>query len=58
MTASQMLAHWSSETLANYMDNELREQVHQELAPCSDEEFLTRYLELHQTKYGQEFRIN
>lgn len=29
-----------------YMDEEKREQVHREIAPCSPEEFLKRYLEL------------
>lgn len=28
------------------MDDELRERVHDELAPCSELEFLARYLEL------------
>lgn len=32
--------------IANYMNDEIREQVHRELAPCEPEEFLTRYLEL------------
>ena len=34
------------DTLVNFMDDETREQVCSELAPCSDAEFLTRYLEL------------
>ena len=34
------------DTIASYMDDEIREQVHFELAPCEPEEFLTRYLEL------------
>lgn len=28
------------------MDEEIREKVHFELAPCTDKEFLSRYLEL------------
>lgn len=32
--------------LATYMDDDIREQVHSELAPCLPEEFLARYLEL------------
>ena len=32
--------------IASYMDDDKREQVHFELAPCSNEEFLKRYLEL------------
>lgn len=33
-------------TIAVYMDDEIREKVHFELAPCEPEEFLKRYLEL------------
>lgn len=32
--------------IAIYMDDEIRERVHNELAPCEPEEFLVRYLEL------------
>ena len=32
--------------IANYMNDDIREQVHRELAPCEPEEFLARYLEL------------
>lgn len=28
------------------MDDDIREKVHAELAPCTDEEFLAKYLEL------------
>ena len=34
------------DTIATYMDDEKREKVHFELAPCQPEEFLKRYLEL------------
>jgi len=32
--------------IVTWMDDDTREQVHGELAPCTDEEFLTRYLEV------------
>lgn len=32
--------------IASYMDDEIRESVHSELAPCTHEEFIGRYLEL------------
>lgn len=32
--------------IVGYMDDEVREQVHMELAPCTNEEFLKRYSEL------------
>lgn len=34
------------DTVSIYMDKEIREQVHFELAPCTPEEFLIRYIEL------------
>ena len=34
------------DVIAHYMEDEAREQVHNELAPCTDLEFLTRYLEI------------
>lgn len=34
------------DAIAVYMDDELREQIHREMAPCKSEEFLQRYLEL------------
>lgn len=34
------------ETVIGCMDNETRERVHAELAPCTEQVFLRRYLEL------------
>lgn len=34
------------DAIAVYMDDDKRERVHFELAPCEPEEFLKRYLEL------------
>ena len=36
------------DTIASYMDDDKRETVHAELAPCEPEEFLKRYLDLDQ----------
>ncbi|HJA56738.1 MAG TPA: hypothetical protein H9951_15425 [Candidatus Bacteroides intestinigallinarum] len=36
------------DAIAVYMDDDKREQVHFEFAPCEPEEFLKRYLELDQ----------
>lgn len=33
------------ETIASYMDDEIREEVHAEAAPCSNRYFLESYLE-------------
>ena len=34
-------------TFEHYMDDELRERVAWELAPCGEQEFIDRYVELH-----------
>ena len=39
------------------MDDDIREQVHAELAPCTEQEFLDAYCKLHAEKYGEEFRV-
>lgn len=41
-------------TFEHYMDDELRERV----APCTDQEFLDRYVELHYETFAEEFQIN
>jgi len=34
------------EDIAPWMDDDIRERVHAELAPCDPDRFLSRYLEL------------
>lgn len=34
------------EVITTYMNDDIREKVHFELAPCTNEEFLKRYIEL------------
>jgi hypothetical protein len=49
------------EAIVNMMDDETRERVAFELAPCTNEEFLKRYLELapdFQTVLNNEFYLN
>ena len=46
------------EAIVNMMDDDIRERVADELAPCTNEEFLKRYLELDpdfQNVLGSEF---
>lgn len=42
----------------NLMDDEIREELHMKLAPCTDQEFFTAYEKAHYQKYNQEFEIN
>lgn len=34
------------DTIASYMDDDIREQIHGELAPCTEKVFWGRYVEL------------
>jgi len=36
----------SWDTIVNYMDDDIREYVHRDIAPCSELDFLNRYLEV------------
>lgn len=40
----QILAENLWDTVAQYMDDDIREEVHAYYAPCTEEEFLTEYL--------------
>lgn len=41
-----------------YMDDEIRETIHAELAPCSDQEFIDAYIAKHAEKFdGEEFTV-
>jgi len=37
----------------NLMDDELREELHRELAPCADQEFFDAYAKAHEIKFGE-----
>ena len=39
------------------MDDEIRDTLHSEIAPCSDVEFLEAYMEAHEKKYGIPFVV-
>ena len=41
-----------------FMDDEIREELHRQIAPCTDEEFLTAYLAAHKAKYQEAFIVN
>lgn len=45
-TVDEALAAHTIDEWADYMIDDIRECVHDELAPCTDAEFLARYLEL------------
>ena len=40
------------------MDDDLREQLHMEMAPCTNQEFFEAYVKAHAAKYnGEKFQI-
>lgn len=50
MTAEEAMAEINARNLwdvvVQMMDDETRERVHHDLAPCTNDEFLARYLEI------------
>ena len=45
------------DAVVDMMDDELREEMHNELAPCTDQEFVDAYVVAHRVKYGAQFVI-
>lgn len=41
--------------IVSLMDDEIRESVHADLAPCRDIDFLKEYMKRHREKYGEDF---
>lgn len=41
------------ETSVNFMDDEIREALHCDLSPCTEQEFFTAYEKAHAAKYGE-----
>lgn len=41
----------------NLMDDDIRESVHSDLAPCTNQEFFDEYCKRHFDKFGKEFQI-
>lgn len=44
VSAKEALTEISMDVIAEIMDDEIREHVHNDIAPCTDEEFLNEYL--------------
>lgn len=41
----------------NLMDDVLREEIHRELAPCSEQEFFDEYAKRHEEKFGDVWEL-
>ena len=46
------------EQAVELMDDELREELCMELAPCSEQEFFTAYEKAYEAKYGEEWELS
>lgn len=46
------------EVVINFMEDELREQLHMELAPCTEQEFFDAYAKAYEEKYGEEWFLS
>ena len=57
MTAHEIIEKGLYQAAVELMDDEIREAVHQELSPCTDEEFLAEYMKRHAEKYGMDFVV-
>lgn len=43
--------------IVNMMDDDIREYLYNQLAPCSEQEFVDAYIKAHEAKYGEQFDI-
>ena len=43
------------EVVTNYMDNDIREYLHHQLAPCSPQYFYDMYVKMHKEIHDEEF---
>ena len=58
MNAKQIIEGGYYNQAVEFMDDEIREAVHEDLAPCTDEEFLEEYIKRHEKKFGEEFTVD
>lgn len=44
--------------IVNMMDDELREEVHRDLAPCTEQEFFSAYAAAHLSRFGEQWELD
>lgn len=54
--ATFRLSDWGS--INCYMDDDTREELYRELAPCSEQEFFTAYAEAHEKKFREQWELD
>lgn len=45
------------EAAVNFMDDEIREMLHEEIAPCTDQEFFDAYCKAHEDRFDEEWEL-
>ena len=55
MTTIPSLTEKQFDAAVALMDDNIREKLHAELAPCSNQEFLEAYAKEHERKFGEKF---
>lgn len=55
--AEEIIDNGYYDSAVELMDDDIREELHREIAPCSDLEFLTEYVKRHYAKYGEYFTV-
>lgn len=58
MTAKEIIEQGLYAAAVALMDDEIREAVHADLAPCTEQEFLAEYMARHEQKFGVPFVVN
>lgn len=57
MDVREIMDNGLFEQAVNLMDDNIREELHRELVPCTDEEFLSAYIKAHEEKFGESFSV-
>lgn len=57
LEAAEIVKNGLYESAVALMDDDIREAVHADLAPCTEEEFLAEYMKRHEEKFGSPFAI-
>ena len=55
--ALELLETTEMSIITQYMDDDIREAVHADMAPCSSRDFLAEYIKRHYEAYGEIFTI-
>ena len=47
----------SMDAVVALMDDDIREELHMEIAPCTEQEFVDAYCVKHFEKYGEDYTV-